>query len=147
MGGFPWQGAREKLEEAAALRLISHEVVWQKSIPTQICLIILYISHSEGCVDGFVGELTLVGAGGTREAGGGGGPAVDSAGKVNHALVDMLAKLTCYGKVDMLTKLTCYAKLLSAGAAREAAAGGVPTAGRPPPLIETAPAHQITPRK
>ena len=34
------------------------EVVSQKSIPTQIRQLILYISNSKGWVDGFVGELT-----------------------------------------------------------------------------------------
>ena len=34
------------------------EVVLPKSIPTQICQLILYNSNSEGYVDGFVGELT-----------------------------------------------------------------------------------------
>jgi len=34
------------------------EVVLQKSIPTQICQLILYISKSKGYVDGFVGQLT-----------------------------------------------------------------------------------------
>ena len=36
-----------------------HKVVWQKSIPAQIRLRILYISNSEGQVDGFAEQLTF----------------------------------------------------------------------------------------
>ena len=35
-----------------------YDVVLQKSIPTQIRQLILYISNSQGSVDGFVRELT-----------------------------------------------------------------------------------------
>ena len=34
------------------------KVVLQKSIPTQIRQLILYITYSKGCLDGFVGEST-----------------------------------------------------------------------------------------
>ena len=41
------------------------EVTWlrgvEKSIPTQIRQLILYVSNSEGSIDGFVGDSTFVG--------------------------------------------------------------------------------------
>ena len=43
---------------AVEVELSVFKVVPQKSIPTQICQLILYIRHSEGEVIGFVRELT-----------------------------------------------------------------------------------------
>ena len=44
---------------AASATPCVHKVVFEKSIPAQICQLILYISNDKGLVDGFVRELTF----------------------------------------------------------------------------------------
>ena len=55
--GAEWR-ERQHLLIKVCLTQDIFEVVSQKSIPTQICQLILYISNSRRYVDGFVGELT-----------------------------------------------------------------------------------------
>ena len=55
MHGMLWTGLDERAHTREHGRL---QVVLSKSIPTQICQLILHISNSKEYVDGFVGELT-----------------------------------------------------------------------------------------
>ena len=49
-----------KASEKSYITESVRKIVWQQSIPAQICVHVLYISNNKGQVDGFVGELVFV---------------------------------------------------------------------------------------